>query len=396
MKDRHSKYYHFGKGIVEAVKIFGVCGGYNSENIYPELGPFYCGLNRNFTFGQFKAYFKAPTSTSKDIEVAINFASRDGMIMEIQNKYDQATLQKIFDCSWLSRYSEENERLIIGYDMMVPLRLASIRIVETGKNYRLFFESAWIFNAILSGTYVDGVEYLAYPVSQENIDVISYLIGYKLGLSPNNENIDEYLLQCFDLYLSNTTQLRIQLHQIYRFKVPFLFNDIHPTREKQMKGVDIQIKGEYLQKTGRVSSISKYYHEYIDGHSGLKFLNVINVSNCQKLFSNLKSLELLVQRRPWFDDKRDVHLSQDFEFDCMSYMWNLMSADDEKMQYTITVEKEKEGSEDTWLSKWKENKSLARKVFSSDSRTDKFIIIGTPTSHRQLSNLNDAFSFRLI
>ena len=72
LKKRHSKYFHFAKGMVEAVMIFGVDNYLNQR----EKGPFYCGLNRVLAISDFDAHFIAPTSTSADIEVAISFAER--------------------------------------------------------------------------------------------------------------------------------------------------------------------------------------------------------------------------------------------------------------------------------------------------------------------------------
>ena len=74
------------------------------------------------------------------------------MILEIGNDTIAAGLQRLFDCSWLSRYSEENERLLIGYDLMLPLKISSIRIIETCKNYRMLCQSLWMLDFMLSGS----------------------------------------------------------------------------------------------------------------------------------------------------------------------------------------------------------------------------------------------------
>ena len=106
LKKRHQKYFYFAKGIVEAVKVYGI-GGY--EDGY---GPYYCGLSCVLNIGDFAVYLKSPTSTSKDIEVAINFATRDGIIMQINNinnNTQEAPSQRMFDCSWIGRH-----RLPIG------------------------------------------------------------------------------------------------------------------------------------------------------------------------------------------------------------------------------------------------------------------------------------------
>ncbi len=61
---RHCFYYHFGKGLVEAVTDFGIDGD-------DEEGPFYSGLSCVLNVTQFAIYLKSPCSTSKDIEIIL-------------------------------------------------------------------------------------------------------------------------------------------------------------------------------------------------------------------------------------------------------------------------------------------------------------------------------------
>ena len=69
LKKRHQKYYHFARGIIEAIDVGGI-NGFVKEG----RGPFYCGLNRILNVqGQCTMLFAAPLSTSKAIEVAIQF-----------------------------------------------------------------------------------------------------------------------------------------------------------------------------------------------------------------------------------------------------------------------------------------------------------------------------------
>eukprot|EP01084_Bolivina_argentea_P101404 181815_1 len=89
VKKRHSYYYHFGKGLTEVVNSFGIDGiGAIRNGIWRgdgEPGPFYCGLSVVINMPSFAIYLKGPCSTTKNIEIAITFAKRDGMIMELQN-----------------------------------------------------------------------------------------------------------------------------------------------------------------------------------------------------------------------------------------------------------------------------------------------------------------------
>eukprot|EP01083_Nonionella_stella_P226521 804357_1 len=136
-----AKYYHFAKGLVEAVQNFGIKRCVSEKDnefsltggIY-EKGPFYCGLSKILNIASFDICFHGPCSTSKDIEIAINFATRGGIIIELQNdQYAEGAQERCFDCSWISHYSDENERLFIAGEFR--LRMSSIIIVETGHNF---------------------------------------------------------------------------------------------------------------------------------------------------------------------------------------------------------------------------------------------------------------------
>ena len=122
---------------MEAVGVYGIDGD-EDEDEYAK-GPFYCGLSCVLHIPQFAILLKSPTSTSVNIEVAISFATKNGMIMQINNDIPLAGDHKLFNCNWISNYSDENERLCIGYDDMRRLRIESIRIVHTNTNYELFF-----------------------------------------------------------------------------------------------------------------------------------------------------------------------------------------------------------------------------------------------------------------
>eukprot|EP01084_Bolivina_argentea_P060464 110473_1 len=74
---------------------------------------FFCGLSLVLNIPSFAIYLSGPCSTSKNIVIAINFADRDGMILELINNEPGCCQQNYFDCSWISNYSEENERLFM-------------------------------------------------------------------------------------------------------------------------------------------------------------------------------------------------------------------------------------------------------------------------------------------
>eukprot|EP01084_Bolivina_argentea_P202625 346179_1 len=84
------------------------------------------------TIPEFAMRLCAPTSTSPQIEVAIKFSGQDGMILELQ-KAVGVTHLTVFNCSWISQYKEEDERLFCGGQFCVNIK--SIRIRNTNENF---------------------------------------------------------------------------------------------------------------------------------------------------------------------------------------------------------------------------------------------------------------------
>ena len=106
IKRRNSEYWFMSKILRETVEIFG---GYSYNDTL--LGPYYCGMKVVMNMPSFNIRLCAPTSTSWNIEVAIKFSGEDGIIIQLNNP-NIAPYRDLagFNCSWLSRYKEENER----------------------------------------------------------------------------------------------------------------------------------------------------------------------------------------------------------------------------------------------------------------------------------------------
>merc|ERR1712087_472517 len=141
LKRRHSAFAHFARLLVEAVQDFGVRD--NSDK--RDHGPFWCGLSVVLNIGSYAIYLKGPCSTSKQRAVATNFAKRGGIILKMMNP--STSYIPHFDCSWLSNYWEEDERLWVATEQR--LQIESILIVENANNYRKFIEALYYFDDTL-------------------------------------------------------------------------------------------------------------------------------------------------------------------------------------------------------------------------------------------------------
>ena len=104
VQKRNGKYWYWSKYLRDAVWKYGL---WYERGL---RGPFYTGMSWKMNMPQFTIYLVSPTSTSVHIEVALKFASRSGIIIEFDNPENTSSGAKCIDCSWISRYKEEDER----------------------------------------------------------------------------------------------------------------------------------------------------------------------------------------------------------------------------------------------------------------------------------------------
>ena len=125
VKMRNSAYWHQSKSFREAVECFGALSpeatDYMPDDMQPVSGPFFSGLNCVLAIPEFSLRLKSPTSTSVHIEVSLKFASKTGIIIQLNNPgtHMSSTLLPILDVSWLSRYPDEDERVFTGLSKLL-------------------------------------------------------------------------------------------------------------------------------------------------------------------------------------------------------------------------------------------------------------------------------------
>ena len=89
LKERHAKFAHFGRLLVETVLDFGINGWEHSKNPTWQRGPFFCGLNCPMNIGSYAIRMSGPCSTSTKRSVALNFATSNGIILQLNNDTDE-------------------------------------------------------------------------------------------------------------------------------------------------------------------------------------------------------------------------------------------------------------------------------------------------------------------
>eukprot|EP01084_Bolivina_argentea_P159530 277826_1 len=188
LKQRHSNYYWFGKLLREAVEVFG--------NVLVDDGlALYHGIDHPLYFTKMIAKFYAPTSTSKNRDIAARFAGDGGMILEF-GIYERNSFY--FDC-FISAYDREEEYLFIGGFVALKIKNILHFDAQSGDihNYHQHLVCIQCFFAALSSINID--QQLLSSLPDINDEFCSLI---KNRISVNNVDFDHelptYIINLFD------------------------------------------------------------------------------------------------------------------------------------------------------------------------------------------------------
>eukprot|EP01083_Nonionella_stella_P036597 99843_1 len=206
VKARNSHYWWMSKSLCETVQLYGQSGEgeYNEKTGKYEnklCGPFYCGLSRVMPLDGMSIQINGPFSTSLTIETAINFAGREGIVVQFDNTADYYSKRvRGFPCVWLSDFKEEDAVLFFGSDCR--LRVESIRILQ-GKggqcqNFEAFCGAIFKFECMLNGCRPQQ----KIEMSSDDLSILSFLCDWRLGKKEVNGKIDRYALDAFSVVCS--------------------------------------------------------------------------------------------------------------------------------------------------------------------------------------------------
>eukprot|EP01084_Bolivina_argentea_P278263 475289_1 len=175
IKNRNSKYYYLSKYLRECVdgRSERESGGGPYANRL--LGPFYCGMSVVLSIPSFNIRLCSPTSTSKQVAVAIKFSGDAGCILQFNNPTDkgdygstQYSYLRCFNVSWLSRYKEEDERLFCGG--FRPIKLDSVRLRKTNQNFEKFMYCLYCLEIMITGGHTEHLN-----ISKMHVVIIKHL-----------------------------------------------------------------------------------------------------------------------------------------------------------------------------------------------------------------------------
>lgn len=124
VKVRNSEFWHQSKSFREVVECFGSIRADETD----AAGPFFTGIDVVLAVPAFAISLCSPTSTSKHMEVSMNFTNGSGMIIQLNNPDSdfRARLVPLLDVSWISRYPDEDERSFTGLSRCLFICLSFI------------------------------------------------------------------------------------------------------------------------------------------------------------------------------------------------------------------------------------------------------------------------------
>eukprot|EP01084_Bolivina_argentea_P295139 508044_1 len=212
IKNRNREFWNWSKILRETVEYFG-CDRWNNGDNDGMKGPFFCGLSFEMVIPQFNIRLNGPTSTSVQIEVAARFGGDRGIIMYLNNMGDESSKWlRCFDCSLISCYKEEDERLFMGGAFAMAIE--SIRIKRTNETFAEFFQPLYYFDCMINGTAMDSSR--PPNIRKKHYNILSKLIKNKIGIinDENNYIFHEYITSTFDIFCSTKNRVIINLYHM--------------------------------------------------------------------------------------------------------------------------------------------------------------------------------------
>ena len=264
MKSRHSEFAIFGRLLNEVVNGLPSTPrseeskrGYCDLNPRAGSGPFFCGLKGVRNIGSFAITLRGPCSTSTDKAVAVNFADSGGIVMKLNNDTLLSKEVRPFDCSWISNYCEESERLWIQGEW--PIRIVSIIIVKSAKNYTNSMRALYLFDAMISAVYQAGIRKEG---DASDYQLISKLMQWTLsGGVVGSSEIDEYIKKEWTLYLQNKKTIDLNLLYMnahYKSMSKLVMFNVKKITDGVVEGNDNMLRTEWISMFPNVWNVAIY------------------------------------------------------------------------------------------------------------------------------------------
>eukprot|EP01084_Bolivina_argentea_P106071 189929_1 len=125
------------------------------------------------------------------------------MILKLMKAKGWNALQA-FDCSWISRYKEEDERLFHGGHH--PIYIQTVIIRNTNENFFKFVQPLTYLDVILTGGMSRDVKEI--NIRSTDIKMLSALMKWKLG-QPQSKKYPQYIYDSFQCFCMHKKQITL-------------------------------------------------------------------------------------------------------------------------------------------------------------------------------------------
>jgi hypothetical protein len=201
VKSANQECSQWSKYLREAVELYGQSKADSNAKL------FYHGISSELLFESTIARFASPTSTSTKLSVAVNFASEDGLILVLA-KYGLDVCS--FNCSWLSDFAGEEERLFVGGYQ--PLVITNILVMSCKTRLTLSIMAINILLMIVEARFKPGI----IPDTDQEMNVLRQKLDQLIQTKfDDNNNSDKYIDRLFAHICDNwNSEIRISLSHL--------------------------------------------------------------------------------------------------------------------------------------------------------------------------------------
>ena len=411
IKKRNSEYFWLSKILRETVELFGKCSegeldrDDDDNRVNQLLGSYFCGMSVLMNIPEFSIFLCSPTSTSMQIEVAIKFSGDDGIIIQLDNPQDtsQYSFLRGFDCSWLSRYKEEDER----YELLVMLilfilfcllfiyrlffggyyriKIESIRIRRTRQNFETFIYSLWCFDTMITGGktpnkvsdddvfIIGSLMNILKPKSTSNASKSSKTGSLKTGCNKNaksdkekldneiekkieTKQFDDYIYSTFNCFIQNKQQIILDLDRLNNGDKKMRDLIMYP-----LDGVDLS-EGHKEKKRKTKKFVNVFRSEIFGIFKNVKTIIIITTDpwgetsyslSLSLLLSLIEStsLDKVIVKAVTYKDWRDNDKEYNWIYSLWSSSCSIIKEEYDGKNYTISIKevKKEDGYNEYWF-----------------------------------------------
>ena len=209
IKRRNAAFFWMSKFLRELVECFGQCSVGDVENgkwVDRMYGPFYCGMNIKLTVDSFAMRLNSPSSTSLQLAVAVKFSGPMGVVFTFNNPDEwQYQFLRAFDCSFISNFKEEDERLFFGG--FYRIKVVNVRLIKTKKNMQKFVMAMCEFDKALTGNYFE-------EDTKNGFLIIDSLIKLCLEKETNKVILPSFIVDCFRAFVKNKKEICLDMYKL--------------------------------------------------------------------------------------------------------------------------------------------------------------------------------------